>query len=135
MTLKRNQANEIIFSEAKWTPYGTIECLVELESTGELIPFNASGDDDVDYGRELFELLSTERASEVASCSQDDLDAAAIYDVLERRSQELKGSDWTQFPDVPQSTRELWAPYRQALRDITDQEGYPHEVVWPTRPS
>ena len=27
-----------------------------------------------------------------------------------------------------------WAAYRQALRDVTDQEGFPNEIVWPTQP-
>jgi len=26
------------------------------------------------------------------------------------------------------------ATYRQALRDITAQEGFPHSVVWPAKP-
>jgi hypothetical protein len=24
--------------------------------------------------------------------------------------------------------------YRQALRDITDQAGFPHDITWPTKP-
>lgn len=27
-----------------------------------------------------------------------------------------------------------WATYRQALRDITAQPGFPHDVVWPEKP-
>ena len=27
-----------------------------------------------------------------------------------------------------------WATYRQALRDIPAQEGFPYDVVWPTKP-
>ena len=27
-----------------------------------------------------------------------------------------------------------WRDFRQALLDITDQEGYPHNIVWPTQP-
>lgn len=27
-----------------------------------------------------------------------------------------------------------WATYRQALRDIPDQEGFPYDIVWPTKP-
>jgi hypothetical protein len=26
------------------------------------------------------------------------------------------------------------AEYRQALRDITSQEGFPYDVTWPTKP-
>ena len=46
----------------------------------------------------------------------------------------LTRSDWTQLPDVPSETKEAWAAYRQALRDITKQTGYPYEINWPTVP-
>ena len=46
----------------------------------------------------------------------------------------LQQSDWTQLPDVPLETKQAWATYRQALRDITTQEGYPFNVIWPTKP-
>jgi hypothetical protein len=45
----------------------------------------------------------------------------------------LQASDWTQLPDVPVDTQ-AWATYRQALRDITDQEGYPLSITWPETP-
>lgn len=54
--------------------------------------------------------------------------------VLERRSKLLSESDWTQLPDVPLATKEQWSAYRQALRDITTQMGYPTNVVWPEKP-
>lgn len=50
------------------------------------------------------------------------------------RNQKLATSDWTQLPDVTLATKDKWAEYRQALRDITDQQGYPFEVVWPEQP-
>lgn len=45
----------------------------------------------------------------------------------------LQGSDWTQVADAPVD-QAAWAAYRQALRDITQQDGFPHEVVWPEKP-
>ena len=27
-----------------------------------------------------------------------------------------------------------WATYRQALRDITEQTGFPYSMIWPTKP-
>ena len=27
-----------------------------------------------------------------------------------------------------------WKEYRQALRDISEQEGFPHDVEWPVDP-
>lgn len=53
---------------------------------------------------------------------------------LTRRQQLLESSDWTQLPDVPISTKNSWASYRQALRDITDQGGFPDNIDWPTPP-
>jgi hypothetical protein len=50
------------------------------------------------------------------------------------RSKLLFETDWTQLPDVPESTRLKWQEYRQALRDITLQEGFPENIIWPTKP-
>lgn len=60
--------------------------------------------------------------------------ALACQTVKSQRQGLLQQSDWTQLPDVPIATKEAWATYRQALRDITNQPGYPLEVVWPTPP-
>ena len=54
--------------------------------------------------------------------------------VLAERQSLLKDSDWSQLPDVPEATKLAWQPYRQALRDVTLQEGYPFNVVWPQPP-
>ena len=27
-----------------------------------------------------------------------------------------------------------WATYRQALRDVPEQDGFPEEVTWPSKP-
>lgn len=67
--------------------------------------------------------------------SEDELRREAIGQVLTRRSVALVSSDWTQIGDVPLNNKEAWATYRQALRDIPEQEGYPFNVVWPTEPS
>ena len=60
----------------------------------------------------------------------------AFYEAEARakRLQLLSASDWTQLPDVPMTTKEAWATYRQALRDITEQAGFPLNIVWPAPP-
>ena len=45
----------------------------------------------------------------------------------------LSESDWTQVADAPVN-QTAWATYRQALRDVPAQEGFPNSVVWPTEP-
>lgn len=45
----------------------------------------------------------------------------------------LQKSDWTQLPDS-NVDKQAWAAYRQALRDVPQQEGFHESVVWPTPP-
>jgi hypothetical protein len=54
-------------------------------------------------------------------------------EVRQQRNELLSACDWTQLPDSP-ADHEAWATYRQALRDVTAQEGFPWEVVWPEEP-
>jgi hypothetical protein len=50
-----------------------------------------------------------------------------------RRNILLTQSDWTQVDDVPVD-KAAWATYRQALRDIPQQGGFPTTVTWPVKP-
>jgi len=50
------------------------------------------------------------------------------------RNAQLQACDWTQLPDVPLETRAAWAEYRRALRDITEQPGFPDNIEWPEPP-
>jgi hypothetical protein len=45
----------------------------------------------------------------------------------------LSQSDWTQVPDAPVD-QAAWAEYRQALRDLPQQAGFPTEIDWPVKP-
>lgn len=42
----------------------------------------------------------------------------------------LVKSDWSQLPDAPVD-KAAWATYRQELRDVTSQDGFPYDIVWP----
>lgn len=54
-----------------------------------------------------------------------------------RRNNALLSCDWTQMPDSPISDTKKaeWATYRQSLRDLPDQSGFPSTITWPTEPS
>lgn len=56
--------------------------------------------------------------------------------VREERNRLLTESDWSVLPDVPLSVefRQQWQEYRQALRDVTEQQD-PFNIVWPVKPS
>jgi hypothetical protein len=59
-------------------------------------------------------------------------------EVRAQRNRLLAASDWTQLADARAALGEAkaaeWDTYRQALRDVPDQEGFPENVVWPTKP-
>jgi hypothetical protein len=62
------------------------------------------------------------------------LDAKQAQSVRDERTKKLAETDWTQLTDAPVNSA-AWGTYRQALRDVTDQETFPWEVTWPTKPS
>lgn len=50
------------------------------------------------------------------------------------RNERLAECDWTQIPDSS-ADKAAWANYRQLLRDVPTQEGFPWSVTWPVPPS
>jgi hypothetical protein len=73
--------------------------------------------------------VEVQNAEELASDAQ-----AAAAKARARRNQLLRDSDWTQVADAPVD-QAVWAAYRQALRDITVQAGFPNEITWPEAPA
>lgn len=53
------------------------------------------------------------------------------------RDEKLEETDFFVMPDYPSDPKDLEEvkTYRQALRDITKQSGFPKEVTWPELPS
>jgi hypothetical protein len=58
--------------------------------------------------------------------------ASKSAQVRAQRDRLLADSDWTQVLDAPVD-RTAWAAYRQALRDLPSQEGFP-DVEFPVSP-
>lgn len=70
---------------------------------------------------------------------QDEADARNAAAVKARRDYLLSSTDWVELPSNQKrfsvETNERWDAYRQALRDITLQEGFPSDTIrWPVRP-
>ncbi len=63
-------------------------------------------------------------------------DAAQAETVRAERDGRLAECDWTQMSDTPldDEARAAWATYRQALRDVPQQGGFPDAVEWPNKP-
>lgn len=76
-------------------------------------------------------VVTTAAQHEAAYKAQKDADQAKS--VRDTRNQKLKDSDWTQVADAPVD-KAAWAAYRQELRDVTSQSGFPWTVTWPEAP-
>jgi hypothetical protein len=60
-------------------------------------------------------------------------DAEAAKAVRTDRDRRLSECDWTQVADAPVD-KAVWAAYRQELRDVPAQAGFPHNITWPSKP-
>ncbi len=73
---------------------------------------------------------------DIAQYEATQAEAEAQRPAAKRRHRDalLADTDWTQLPDVPEATRNAYTAYRQALRDVPAQEGFPNDIVWPVAP-
>ena len=113
-----------------YTESGAIDCEIEHPVYG-WIPFTADPNDVEPIGAEVFNAAKAKAAAYVEP--PVDLEALAAQ-ARSKRNQLLTASDWTQIPDVPVD-QAAWATYRQELRDITSQEGFPEAITWPVAPN
>ena len=74
---------------------------------------------------------ATAAEQEAAYKASKDADQAAS--VRADRNARLAACDWTQVADAPVD-KAVWATYRQSLRDISSQSGFPWEITWPDAP-
>ena len=73
---------------------------------------------------------------EVMPLTPEDIEArneAQARSVRAQRDQLLLECDWTQLSDSPVDPLP-WRTYRQELRDVPQQAGFPWTVVWPVSP-
>ena len=77
----------------------------------------------------------TKTAAQNETAYKAGVDASAAAGVRVTRDKKLAECDWTQADDSPLKAASAWTTYRQALRDVPTQSGFPHTVTWPTKPS
>ena len=106
----------------------------ELLASYDVYPFQQDPKPDYDpltqYLDEAFEQRDGAwyRTRPVVNRSQEE----AENNIRSERDQRLSKTDWMALSDVTMSAE--WAAYRQALRDISDQVGFPYSVSWPVEP-
>lgn len=99
----------------------------------EDLPFTAVPNDTEAHGREIFTRASAGEFGAIDAYVPPS-DEQVAGEARRYRNQLLASSDWTQLPDVPQTLKDAWATYRQTLRNITSQSGFPQNIVWPIQP-
>ena len=57
---------------------------------------------------------------------------AVIEQARATRDRLIAETDWMALSDVQMS--DGWAAYRQALRDVPEQPGFPDNIDWPEKP-
>jgi hypothetical protein len=74
--------------------------------------------------------------------TQEEVDAVAalhqsflVSDTRDTRNAKLAATDWSQGADVPQAIKDKYVAYRQALRDVPSQAGFPWTITWPEQPA
>ena len=100
-----------------------------------LLPLTPPSEGRWGYVNDAFVDLDAADAN-AAQAVQDAINAQNVDEavkVRQTRAGLLEASDWTQVADAPVD-KTAWATYRQALRDITSQSGFPRTVTWPSAP-
>jgi hypothetical protein len=75
----------------------------------------------------------TTTAAEAEAAYKATKDAEQSASVRTSRNDKLASCDWTQLADST-ADKPTWATYRQSLRDVTAQDGFPWNVTWPEAP-
>lgn len=73
-------------------------------------------------------------AAEQEAAYKAQKDAEQAKSVRADRNARIAETDWTQGKDIPDNISSAWAAYRQALRDVPSQTGFPWDIQWPTQP-
>jgi len=60
--------------------------------------------------------------------------ASQASNIRKQRDAKLAKCDWTQVADASVD-KAAWATYRQALRDLPKETGFPWTMTWPTDPT
>ena len=76
---------------------------------------------------------AAQTAAEQETAYKAQKDAEQAKAVRDQRTQKLADCDWTQLADSPVD-KAAWGVYRQALRDISKQSGFPWNIEWPNQP-
>ena len=121
---------------------GWIDCEIEHPEYG-WIPYTLDpADTDMTINNDdlLAAMASNGDVAAYVPPTQAELDAEAAAAVRAERDMKLAtevdtiAGNALRWAALTAEQQQAWADYRQALLDISQQSGFPHDVVWPTKP-
>lgn len=135
---------QVTITEARNAVYidadGSIDCEINHPKFG-WIPYTLRDDDtDMTVDNEAVKAILGSNIAAYVPPTQEELDAQAAAAVRAQRDSLLRVavdpivSNPLRWADLTTEQQNAWAAYRQALLDIPQQAGFPHDVVWPVQP-
>ena len=121
---------------------GCIDCVIEHPDYG-WIPYTldpTDTDQTINNDELLAAMIENSDVAAYVPPTQEELDAEAAAWVRNERDYRLATdvdpivSNPLRWGSLSDEQQLAFTVYRQNLLDITEQEGFPHNVVWPTKP-
>lgn len=136
MSITITEARNASFIDA----VGTIDCEINHPEFG-WIPYTISDlDTDTTIDNAAVKALLGSDVAAYVPPTQDELDAQAATQIRSQRDYLLETevdpivSNPLRWADMTTEQQSTWSQYRADLLNITDQAGFPHDIVWPTQP-
>ena len=128
------------YQSPKLLENGWIECEIEHPEYG-WIPFTCDPNDTgAQFDTAALFAEMQPHASPYVPPTQEELDAMAAWQVRAERAYRLAtevdpiAGNALRWAGLSDEQRQAWAGYRQALLDVPQQSGFPHNVTWPSKP-
>lgn len=134
--VKKVEVDDVSHDELTEEPTYTFPAMVHKTLTEDDIKDdegNFIGDYTMDN---VGDIINTGRYSATKGTNNLPQDVAEA-NVRAKRDTLLSESDWVSLraADRGQPTDAAWKSYREDLRNLTDQDGFPYSVTWPTKPA
>lgn len=132
------QINEV--RNAKYTEDGSIDLEINHPEHGWIPYLLTDYDEDMTIDNNQLRLVIGDNVSPYEPPTQDQLDAWASVRVRNERDRRLTNevdpivTNPLRWAALSVEKQNEWSAYRTALLDITDQDGFPQNVIWPNKP-
>ena len=126
------------FNNARYDDSAHKTFTLDVIKDNEVIPFTYLCNGEDDESSEVAAAVGQAfRAGQIEIEEHEGNDDEEKQKAKEERERRLAETDYFMLQDYPASEedRTKVAAYRQSLRDITKQDGYPNKIIWPEKPT